>query len=100
MTCFGLKLRTLYLAADALFTTAGGMRYWQSDTPRDSAQHHVTSSADIEMTSYVLLSLLVDDGRQFIDRSAVQIVRWLTTKRNAYGGFSSTQVRLAPQFHK
>lgn len=45
--------------------------------------------ADVEMTAYVLLTYMIRDD---IDK-ALPVVRWLTSQRNAYGGFSSTQVR-------
>lgn len=46
-------------------------------------------SAELELASYVLLSL------QRLGRAAdgVQLARWLSRQRNHGGGFGSTQVR-------
>lgn len=45
-------------------------------------------SAEVEMTAYALLTytLLGDVA------TALPVVKWLSQKRNALGGFSSTQV--------
>lgn len=58
--------------------------------PKDT--HHYfyqPRPVDVEMTAYVLLTYMIRDD---VD-SALPLVRWLTSQRNAYGGFSSTQVR-------
>ena len=66
--------------------------YWQRDTTSTTRQHSVPS-AEIEITSYALLALLTRDKYAPIN-NVMPIVRWLTKQRNAYGGFTSTQVRL------
>ncbi|GAB1609825.1 pregnancy zone protein-like [Argonauta hians] len=52
--------------------------------------HKQAPSAEVEITSYVLLAILQDEGMSAVADS-LPIVRWLTKQRNAYGGFSSTQ---------
>jgi hypothetical protein len=79
------------------YCLSGGMKYWRSEQQqtetREVYYHSATASADVEMTSYALLSMLQSptSGESDIHNEA-QVVRWLTTQRNAYGGFSSTQV--------
>ena len=55
--------------------------------------YHRAPAADIEMTSYALMTyvLLAEDDPSLIGE-AMPIVRWLTKQRNALGGFASTQV--------
>ncbi|XP_053517600.1 pregnancy zone protein-like isoform X2 [Artibeus jamaicensis] len=50
-------------------------------------------SAEVEMTSYVLLAYLTaQPGPSSEDlTSASHIVKWITKQQNSYGGFSSTQ---------
>lgn len=48
-------------------------------------------SADVEMTAYVLLARIAPSGSSAVTQG-LPIVRWLSKQRNAYGGFSSTQV--------
>ncbi|XP_043736825.1 alpha-2-macroglobulin-like protein 1 isoform X2 [Cervus elaphus] len=49
-------------------------------------------AVDVELTAYVLLTLLSkDDLTQKELSKATGIVAWLTKQQNAYGGFSSTQ---------
>ena len=48
---------------------------------------------DVELTAYVLLAQLTKDSlSQEEIAKATSIVAWLAKQRNAYGGFSSTQV--------
>lgn len=51
-------------------------------------------SAEVEMTSYVLLAHLTAQGTPTPEEmtSAMRIVNWITKQQNSYGGFSSTQV--------
>ncbi|VBB29465.1 unnamed protein product, partial [Acanthocheilonema viteae] len=66
--------------------------YWSmkvgQEKPKDT-QHYFyqPKPVDVEMTAYVLLTYVLRDD---IDK-AHPVVRWLTSQRNAYGGFSSTQ---------
>uniref|UniRef100_H0W8R4 Murinoglobulin 1 n=1 Tax=Cavia porcellus TaxID=10141 RepID=H0W8R4_CAVPO len=50
-------------------------------------------SAEVEMTSYVLLAHLTAQGTPTPEEmtSAMRIVNWITKQQNSYGGFSSTQ---------
>ncbi|XP_053777806.1 alpha-2-macroglobulin isoform X2 [Desmodus rotundus] len=50
-------------------------------------------SAEVEMTSYVLLAHLVADPAPTSEEltSASHIVKWITKQQNSQGGFSSTQ---------
>jgi head-tail adaptor len=48
-------------------------------------------AADIEMTSYALLTLA--NKNDITNPSGVQVLKWVTKQRNPDGGFSSTQVR-------
>jgi len=68
-----------------------GTTHWEADAPppaEDSYYH--SSPANVEATAYVLLSSLQGADISVVP-SATQIVRWLTSQRNANGGFSSTQ---------
>ena len=47
---------------------------------------------DVEMTAYMVLSLLHISGKEYLEEAA-RAVRWITTQRNSHGGFVSTQVR-------
>ncbi|VIO95510.1 Uncharacterized protein BM_BM11471 [Brugia malayi] len=66
--------------------------YWSTkigqEKPKDT-QHYFYQPrpADVEMTAYVLLTYMIRDDTD----KALPLVRWLTSQRNAYGGFSSTQ---------
>jgi len=66
---------------------SGGMTHWESRASGDAK----SSAAAVEVTSYVLLATLhgLDQSQA---TSVLPIIRWLTTQRNARGGFSSTQV--------
>jgi CD109 antigen len=55
-----------------------GQVYWSNEN---------SSSSDIEMTSYGLLTYLLKNE----DAEAMFIVRWLVSKSNSLGGYSSTQ---------
>ena len=46
-------------------------------------------SAEVEMTGFALLTFTYVENATV----ALPIVRWLSQKRNAIGGFSSTQVQ-------
>ncbi|NXX73862.1 OVOS protein, partial [Urocolius indicus] len=49
-------------------------------------------SAEVEITSYVLLALLYKPNRSIEDLTkASGIVQWIVRQQNPYGGFSSTQ---------
>ncbi|VDK76561.1 unnamed protein product [Onchocerca ochengi] len=71
--------------------TADGI-HWSmkvgQEKPKDT-QHYFYQPrpVDVEMTAYVLLTYMIRDDTD----KALPLVRWLTSQRNAFGGFSSTQ---------
>ncbi|NXO52354.1 OVOS protein, partial [Aramus guarauna] len=81
---------------DKTATRDGGLVHWQREN-KPPAEHlpvfySRAPSAEIEMTSYVLLALLnkakfTPEDLSYISR----IVRWLVKQQNPYGGFSSSQ---------
>ncbi|XP_009876792.1 PREDICTED: ovostatin-like [Apaloderma vittatum] len=81
---------------DKTATRDGGSVHWQREnkppTERFPFFYSRAPSAEIEMTSYVLLALLrkpklTPDDLSYISR----IVHWLVKQQNPYGGFSSSQ---------
>ncbi|XP_069836190.1 alpha-2-macroglobulin-like isoform X2 [Dendropsophus ebraccatus] len=69
-----------------------GQLYWKRDSappPSEVSYWHRAPSAEVEMTSYVLLALLSGPTQDI--GKALQIVKWLSKQQNPYGGFSSTQ---------
>jgi len=62
------------------------MKFWSIQTSSKTL-YSQTSSNDIEMTSYVMMTYVARDDVS----SALPIMRWLTSKRNDLGGFYSTQ---------
>lgn len=76
------------------FTSAYGQVHWEREDmpkpPEDSWYWYRAPSAEVEMTGYVLMSLIYN-GKDYIGYTP-SIVQWLTKQRNPYGGFSSTQV--------
>jgi len=80
-----------------LFFFSGGTVHWQRENKPPAEDFPVfyarSPSAEIEMTSYVLLAWLnkaklSPEILSYISR----IVRWLVKQQNPYGGFSSSQV--------
>lgn len=75
------------------------MLHWerpQSDAPTPDPNDwsfHVRNapSAEVEMTAYALLCYVIGDPQNAVAKG-LPIVKWLSAQRNAYGGFSSTQV--------
>ena len=53
--------------------------------------NYLHSPADVEMTGYALMTYL---KRNELIMDATKIVKWLSKRRNRFGGFSSTQVCL------
>lgn len=74
------------------------MKYWKA-SQNDSQEPELTywwyrpNSADTETTAYALLTMLnmIDNDQEKISMG-LPYVRWLTTQRNPWGGFGSTQV--------
>ncbi|XP_009573492.1 PREDICTED: ovostatin-like [Fulmarus glacialis] len=81
---------------DKTATRDGGSVHWQREN-KPAAEHFPVfysraSSAEIEMTSYVLLALLNKAKLTPEDLSYIsRIVHWLVKQQNPYGGFSSSQ---------
>jgi hypothetical protein len=76
-------------------TQQGGMTHWSessgtSPTVSTNSMYDTPKCADVEMTSYILLGMLQVMNQSSVS-TAIPIVRWLTTQRNPYGGFTSTQ---------
>ncbi|XP_068022180.1 ovostatin-like [Melanerpes formicivorus] len=81
---------------DETATRDGGSLHWQREHKPPAEQVPVfysrAPSAEIEMTSYVLLALLNKPKLTPEDFSYIsRIVHWLVKQQNPYGGFSSTQ---------
>ncbi|KFP70300.1 Ovostatin, partial [Acanthisitta chloris] len=74
----------------------GGSVHWQREN-KPPAEHFLdfssrAPSAEIEMTSYVLLALLNRTKHTAEDLSYIsRIVYWIVKQQNPYGGFSSSQ---------
>ncbi|XP_077311729.1 alpha-2-macroglobulin-like isoform X2 [Lithobates pipiens] len=68
-----------------------GQLHWKRDLvpPKQDSYWYRAPSAEVEMTSYVLLALL--SGPEPDLGKATEIVNWLSKQQNPYGGFSSTQ---------
>jgi CD109 antigen len=75
---------------DSRATFEDGKKWWSKPVPKDDKNpwYSLSRSADVEMTSYALLTYLRRD--QLSD--ATSIMKWLVKQRNVEGGFSSTQV--------
>ncbi|XP_021351698.1 alpha-2-macroglobulin-like isoform X2 [Mizuhopecten yessoensis] len=80
----------------AMFRDDGILKYWtrndeEEATPEPySWQWYRAPSAEIEITSYILLSTIIGEQDNAVI-NAQPIVMWLTKQRNTLGGFSSTQ---------
>ncbi|NWZ38433.1 OVOS protein, partial [Brachypodius atriceps] len=81
---------------DRTAVRAGGSVHWQREN-KPPAEHSFdfysrAPSAEIEMTSYVLLAMLNRTKLTPEDLSYIsRIVYWLIKQQNPYGGFSSSQ---------
>uniref|UniRef100_A0A452H633 OVOS protein n=1 Tax=Gopherus agassizii TaxID=38772 RepID=A0A452H633_9SAUR len=74
----------------------GGSVHWEREVkpPAETfpSFYSRAPSAEVEMTCYVLLSVLHKPKRTQKDLTfASQIVQWIIRQKNSYGGFSSTQ---------
>lgn len=74
------------------------MKHWEDTTkeaPKDTSTWYWNQPrpANVEMTGYALLTYM--EKNQIAD--GLPIIRWLASKRNSLGGFSSTQVYLRPK---
>ena len=67
--------------------------WWEEDrevtnkTDKQSAHFFYPNSNDVEMTAYSLLTLVAKSDLE----NAVPVLRWLISKQNSNGGYSSTQ---------
>ncbi|NXD67627.1 OVOS protein, partial [Eolophus roseicapillus] len=73
-----------------------GSQHWEQEkrSPSEKSPSFLdhAPSAEVEITSYVLLALLYKPNRNHEDlTSASGIVQWTIRQQNPYGGFSSTQ---------
>jgi hypothetical protein len=72
----------------------GPVRYWSRETskpePTTTWDYHPASSAEVEITSYVLMAYINLLGKRSVERTH-DIAIWLSQQRNPNGGFSSTQ---------
>ncbi|XP_014214992.1 CD109 antigen-like isoform X2 [Copidosoma floridanum] len=74
----------------ANYTLEGGLKWWSKPVPepeRNNPWYSLSRCADVEMTSYAMLSYL----RRNMLTDATAIMKWLIKQRNAEGGFASTQ---------
>nr|BAR45613.1 thioester-containing protein 2 [Scolopendra japonica] len=72
--------------------TVGDTKYWTVPLPEVNetysyAYYYKPRSVDVEITAYALLTYSL---RNMV-AEGLPIMRWLLSKRNAYGGFESTQ---------
>ncbi|XP_031696935.1 murinoglobulin-2-like, partial [Anarrhichthys ocellatus] len=68
---------------DSVSIQQGGFLHW--------SQTSTSASLSVEISAYVLLAKLSASPTVEDLGYATRIIRWLTTKQNYYGGFSSTQ---------
>ncbi|KAH1185863.1 hypothetical protein KIL84_018612, partial [Mauremys mutica] len=74
----------------------GGSVHWEREVKPPAeifpSFYSRAPSAEVEMTSYVLLAVVHKPKRAQKDLTfASQIVQWIIRQKNSYGGFSSTQ---------
>ena len=78
-----------------MFFLLDGFTYWTESGEKKSTSEtprwHMTQSADLEITSYILLSKLYNYKNDDLP-SIVPIAKWINSQRNSMGGFYSTQV--------
>nr|AFY13480.1 MULTIFUNCin [Balanus glandula] len=60
--------------------------YWEGDR---TSLFGGSKAVDVEMTSYMVLSLLHISGKGYLEEAA-RAVRWINTQRNSHGGFITT----------
>ena len=69
-------------------STSDGNVYWPSNpTTHKKQSYSEPQSSDIELTSYALLTYLLKENGQ----DSLPIVKWLLSKSNSLGAYSSTQ---------
>lgn len=70
--------------------TEDEFRFWskpRTEKDKSNPWSSLTTSVDVEMTAYALLSYL----QRGLVTEALPIMRWMVAQRNSNGGFSSTQ---------
>ncbi|KAI0227872.1 Alpha-2-macroglobulin-like protein 1 [Lamellibrachia satsuma] len=91
----GRRRRVVMDILEQLTISNDGMKHWSTQSGRSDgptlAGGEPQSSADIEVTAYILLAYITRGLASEVVPDAMPIVRWLSKQRNAYGGFSSTQ---------
>ncbi|XP_055972615.1 alpha-2-macroglobulin-like [Sorex fumeus] len=91
------KRKEVLTSLDTEAVKADNTIHWERPqkpkAPVDQFYHPQAPSADVEMTSYVLLAYLTAQPAPTSEElsSATHIVRWITKQQNSQGGFSSTQ---------
>ncbi|XP_043229515.1 alpha-2-macroglobulin-like isoform X2 [Amphibalanus amphitrite] len=68
-------------------TRRGGQLYWKGDR---TSKYGGSRAVDIEMTSYMAMTLLKLGGSSNLGEAALA-VKWISAQRNSQGGFVSTQ---------
>ena len=87
------EVPSMDLAFDMLQAKANNseeFKFWskpRSDKDKSNPWSALTTSVDVEMTAYALLSYL----QRGLVTEALPIMRWMVAQRNSNGGFSSTQ---------
>lgn len=86
--CAQAAVAAAAVAATAV-SPAGGLRHWESPVAASATPMYPwqAPSADIELTGYAVLTLVMS-GRV---ADAVEPARWLVAQRSSGGGFASTQ---------
>ncbi|XP_063955955.1 ovostatin-like [Lytechinus pictus] len=81
---------------ESVAVNEGGLKYWKSSRPQpvSSRRYHHGASADsisIELTAYVLLTLInvYESGDAVVRGSPIS--KWLVTQQKPNGGFTSSQ---------
>ncbi|CAI9612658.1 unnamed protein product, partial [Staurois parvus] len=83
--------KTIFNKLEEMAVRGEGQLHWErkSTLSSDVPYWHRAPSAEVEMTSYVLLALVSEPEPDL--GKAAEIVNWLSKQQNPYGGFSSTQ---------
>jgi len=73
---------------DTRSISQNGFLYWSDKT--NSSDSSTKSSADLEITAYILLAKLQNLQPEEINK-VIQMAKWINSQRNSLGGFYSTQ---------
>lgn len=91
---FGKTISFQDLPIYASFSVGESIHWSQKPTRSNDSPWAQLEAVDVELTAYVLLAWLSKASlTQKELAKATGIVAWLAKQRNAYGGFSSTQVK-------